>query len=106
MSPARRTFNLAPTPATDRADDWRSSAACLDVEPEIFDPAVYDQRYGNKGADALAVCARCPVRARCLEENLDDKWLIVGGTTPEERAALRRRAKRPSRTKQEEAQAS
>ena len=23
MSPARRTYNLAPTPATDRADDWR-----------------------------------------------------------------------------------
>ena len=99
MSPARRSFNLAPTPATDRAEDWRSSAACTTVDPNLFDPALYDMRHGGKEqavAEALAVCASCPVRQQCLEALFDDKWLILGGTTPEERARLRRKPRRPS----------
>ena len=101
---ARRYAHTRPTPEPLRGDDWRNRAACLDVDPELFDPAIYDQRYGNKGADALAVCAGCSVRALCLEANLEDRWLIVGGTTPDQRAAMRRNRSRattrPSRAKE------
>jgi WhiB family transcriptional regulator, redox-sensing transcriptional regulator len=44
-------------------------------------------------AEALALCATCPVRAQCLEYALRNKEShgIWGGTTPEERRRIRRR---------------
>lgn len=43
---------------------------------------------------ALAVCAKCEVKAQCLEQGLkhepDGIW---GGTTPEQRQVLRRKNK-------------
>lgn len=41
---------------------------------------------------AKAVCARCPVRAACLEHALTngEKWGIWGGLTAKERRLLRR----------------
>ena len=76
--------------------DWRDDAACLEVDPDLFDPILYDSRHGERNeavAQALAVCASCSVRQQCLEANLTDKWLIVGGTTPEQRARLSRNAR-------------
>lgn len=73
--------------------DWRSRAACLDVDPELFFPAaeagpVYDVQV----AAAKAVCHRCPVRAECLAEALARiPYGIAGGLTEDERRALRRR---------------
>ena len=45
---------------------------------------------------AKAVCARCPVRAQCLEYALDNALDhgIYGGTTESERRTLRRQAVR------------
>ena len=44
-------------------------------------------------AEAVALCATCPVRAQCLEYALRNKEShgIWGGTTPEERRRIRRR---------------
>ena len=71
--------------------DFRHRAVCRDVDPELFFPVaepgsdVYDAQVGA----AKAVCARCPVRAACLEwalRSLPDG--IAGGLTPDERRTL------------------
>jgi WhiB family redox-sensing transcriptional regulator len=72
--------------------DWRHRAACRDQDPELFFP-VSDMGPGARQAKlAKAVCARCPVRAQCLEYALDNglDHGIYGGTTESERRALRR----------------
>ena len=78
---------------TTPARDWRSHAACLGVDPELFFPVadagpVRDAQV----AEAKAVCAGCPVVAACLAEALariPDG--IAGGLTESERRTLRRR---------------
>jgi len=52
--------------------DWRSKAACLSVDPELFFPI------GNTGpaiaqaAEAKTVCRECVVQAICLQWALDN----------------------------------
>ena len=102
MSPARRSFNLAPTPATDRAEDWRDSALCIGVDPEWFfvDGSQW-AKHPAEEARAKAICADCPVIAECLENAYatNDGHSIRGGLTPHERDKARRNAKRASRIK-------
>ena len=80
--------------------DWRSQAACLTVDPELFFPV------GNTGpaiaqiAEAKMVCARCEVVDTCLQwarENGQDAggW---GGMREDERRSLKRRAARARRS--------
>ena len=73
--------------------DWRSQAACLGVDPELFFPvAEAGPVHDTQVAAAKAVCAGCPVVAACLAEALariPDG--IAGGLTESERRALRRR---------------
>ena len=77
--------------------DWRSKAACLSVDPELFFPI------GNTGpaiaAEAKAVCHSCSVEAICLQwaiENNQDSG-VWGGLSEEERRSLKRRAARARR---------
>ena len=79
--------------------DWRSRAACLDKDPELFFPV------GNTGPallqieEAKTVCRSCEVIDVCL------KWAIEtgqdsgvwGGTSEDERRAMKRRAARARR---------
>ncbi|MGY5051254.1 WhiB family transcriptional regulator [Streptomyces sp. 900105755] len=75
---------------------WRERAACQDVDPDLFFPI------GTAGLtlvqidEAKAVCARCPVRERCLQWALDVGQVegVWGGTTESERRATRRRSAR------------
>lgn len=80
--------------------DWRSKAACLSVDPELFFPI------GNTGpaiaqaAEAKLVCAKCDVEEVCLRwaiENNQDAG-VWGGMSEEERRSLKRRAARARRT--------
>ncbi|MEU1202084.1 WhiB family transcriptional regulator [Streptomyces sp. NPDC005813] len=80
--------------------DWRESAACRSVDPDLFFPI------GNTGPavlqieEAKAVCRACPVREACLRWALDTGQAIGvwGGTSEAERRALaRREARRRSR---------
>lgn len=74
-------------------DDWRENAACRDADPELFFP-VSDMGPGARQvAEAKAVCARCPVRAQCLDYALDAALDhgVFGGTTERERRELVRR---------------
>lgn len=67
---------------------WKAGGACRWVDPDLFFP-VSDAEAGP----AKAVCARCAVRARCLEYALDVREFegVWGGTTGAERRALARR---------------
>ncbi|WP_158883151.1 WhiB family transcriptional regulator [Amycolatopsis anabasis] len=78
--------------------DWRHRAACQDEDPELFFPVSDIGPGARQVAEAKAVCARCPVRAQCLNYALDNALDhgIFGGTTERERRKLSR-APRPSR---------
>ena len=79
--------------------DWRSKAACLTVDPELFFPI------GNTGpaiaqaAEAKAVCRTCEVQAVCPQwaRDTNQDSGVWGGMSEEERRSLRRRAARARR---------
>jgi WhiB family redox-sensing transcriptional regulator len=67
----------------DTRDDWRTQAACTEVDPEIMHPIWRSEDI----AAAKRVCAGCEVRVECLQHALergedDGVW---GGLTPSER---------------------
>ena len=79
--------------------DWRSKAACLEEDPELFFPI------GNTGPaleqieQAKKVCARCEVVDTCLQwaiESGQDAG-VWGGLSEDERRALKRRNARARR---------
>jgi WhiB family redox-sensing transcriptional regulator len=58
--------------------DWRASALCAQVDPELFFP---DK--GESARDALRVCAACEVRAACAAQALaaGERFGVWGGMT-------------------------
>ncbi|WP_236789095.1 WhiB family transcriptional regulator [Amycolatopsis sp. GM8] len=75
--------------------DWQEQAACRDEDPELFFPVSQMGPGARQVAQAKAVCARCPVRAECLQYALDAglDHGIFGGTTDTERRKLFRRTR-------------
>jgi len=71
--------------------DWRHRAACRDFDPELFFPVSETGPGARQVAQAKAVCARCPVRAECLDYALDNglDHGIFGGLTEQERRKVR-----------------
>lgn len=74
--------------------DFREFAACRGLDVDVFFPMGRPGSPGfeRRAASARAVCAGCPVRARCLAfalaAGLDDG--IFGGLDPAQRRAVRR----------------
>ncbi|MEN9741239.1 MAG: hypothetical protein RIR66_195 [Actinomycetota bacterium] len=76
--------------------DWRHEAACRAEDPELFFPI------GNTGPallqieEAKAVCRRCKVIEPCLKWALEtgQDSGVWGGTSEDERRAIKRRAQR------------
>ena len=66
---------------------WLEHAACVGT-----DTAIFFVRRGEPARQALAICARCPVRPECLEFALvnDERFGIWGGTTETRRRRMRR----------------
>jgi WhiB family redox-sensing transcriptional regulator len=66
---------------------WTDSAACRGTDTEIFYPVNAEEE-----AEALSICATCPVRAQCLDYAIHNReaYGIWGGTTPEQRRRIRR----------------
>lgn len=82
-----------PTPDVDTS--WHDDAACRGEDPVLWfgadwEPA--DQRAAREAA-AKAICATCPVRARCLDHAVEhpERYGLWGGLTEEELARERRR---------------
>lgn len=68
--------------------DWMSRAACIGLDPELFFPV---ETAG--GAEAVQVCASCPVRTECLAHAVatDARHGVWGGVREAERQAARLR---------------
>ena len=66
---------------------WRDYAACVGMDPDIF----FVPR-GGTNEPARRVCARCPVRADCLEFALaNNEYLGVwGGSSEQDRRRIKR----------------
>lgn len=77
--------------------DWRSHAACRQENPELFYPVGTTGPAVEQTLQAKAVCARCPVWKQCLAWALDtdQQFGVWGGSTEEERKALRPRPRPP-----------
>lgn len=75
---------------------WTAGKACRPEDLELFYPTGRPGRFGdpNRGAEAKAICARCPIRERCLTEALIEEargggcWGIRGGLDEDQREAL------------------
>jgi WhiB family redox-sensing transcriptional regulator len=74
----------------DTMTDWMADAACAEVGTDLFYP---DTASVNRAAyaDAINVCAACPVATQCLEHAIatDERYGVWGGTTPADREAMR-----------------
>jgi WhiB family transcriptional regulator, redox-sensing transcriptional regulator len=69
---------------------WRSAAACRLSDPDLFFPVSSVGIAQREIAEALAVCASCPVQAPCREFALRTRQRhgIWGGMTEDERRQL------------------
>lgn len=71
---------------------WRSRAICRDTDPDLFFPVGTTGHALVQIDRAKQVCGECPVRVECLEFALETNQDsgIWGGTSEEERRAIRR----------------
>ncbi|MFE5329423.1 WhiB family transcriptional regulator [Embleya sp. NPDC056575] len=95
-TPMRSRVVIVNTWVSVASGTWQIDAACRGSDPELF---VDDVAYGSGNVaypadvrparvrQALAICARCPVRRECLADAraADDRWTIRGGETVAER---------------------
>jgi WhiB family transcriptional regulator, redox-sensing transcriptional regulator len=72
--------------------NWRDHTACSYQDPDLFFPVSTSGASLSDIEAAKRVCQRCPVMTACLRRALDLGQVsgIWGGTTEEERRALRR----------------
>lgn len=72
---------------------WRSKAACLGVDPELFYPDPDNEDAANP---AKLICGACPVQESCLEFAFrsGEKEGIWGGCTERERRRIIRQRRR------------
>ena len=73
-------------------DDWRENSACRDTDPDLFFPVGTTGPAIEQIETAKAVCRVCDVQKSCLDYALttNQDSGIWGGTSEEERRALRR----------------
>lgn len=71
---------------------WRRSAACRQVDTELFFPIGQGSRAMAETQQAKAICGRCAVRQPCLAYALatGQAYGIWGGYDEQERRVLRR----------------
>jgi WhiB family redox-sensing transcriptional regulator len=72
---------------------WVFSGACRDADPDLFFPIGSSGPGLRQIAEAKAICALCPVITDCLSYALatGQDAGVWGGTTEQERQALRSR---------------
>ncbi|MFF7178323.1 WhiB family transcriptional regulator [Streptomyces sp. NPDC008121] len=78
-------------------ESWRASAACRNVDPDLFFPVGTGAPALIQAEEAKEICRGCPVRQECLEWAMDDSRQVIGvwgGLREDERKALKRRSRR------------
>ena len=80
--------------------NWREIAACRDADPDLFFPVGTAGPALRQIEAAKQICRACPAQARCLAWALEHGIGsgVWGGTTEDERRAIRRPAKRNRRS--------
>lgn len=80
--------------------DWRTQAACRDVDPELFFPIGTTGPALVQIEQAKSICHRCDVIDECLSWALDSgqESGVLGGLSEDERRAVKRRTLRPVQT--------
>lgn len=77
--------------------DWRQHGACRHADPDLFFPVGTAGPALRQAEEAKRVCRACPVREACLAwalaHGVPGVW---GGTTEDERRALRAALLRPA----------
>jgi WhiB family transcriptional regulator, redox-sensing transcriptional regulator len=78
--------------AADDGEDWRGIAACRQADAELFFPVSSTGPAVCQIAEAKRICHACPVRTPCLDWALRHGMVygIWGGTTEDERRAVRK----------------
>lgn len=81
---------------------WFDVANCRSTDAylvDVFYPSKTDALNGGAVKIAKAFCAPCPARSECLEYALahNENWGIWGGTTLDERLAIKRERRRNRR---------
>lgn len=79
------------TTETGDLGDWRDKARCREAPKEIADLFWEPTEGSISYSAAQKLCIECPVRAECLEANIEELDGIFGGLTPKERKQLRAR---------------
>ena len=73
---------------------WQDAAACRDEPLDLFFGPEGEQQHEKPERETAAekVCARCPVRAACLDDAVTSgiRFGVFGGTGEDERRAIRR----------------
>jgi WhiB family transcriptional regulator, redox-sensing transcriptional regulator len=75
---------------------WRDDAACRDADPDLFFPVGTTGPALRHIDEAKRICRACPAQTQCLAWALDHGVTdgVWGGTTADERRAIRRLASR------------
>jgi WhiB family transcriptional regulator, redox-sensing transcriptional regulator len=80
---------------------WQNAAACQSGPLGLFFGPEGEQQHEKpaREAEAKKVCARCPVRAACLDDALVNglRFGVFGGTGEDERRAIRDNLRRRMR---------
>ena len=76
----------------DLKQDWRVTATCRDLDPDLFFPVGVTGVAVEQIDAAKAYCSTCSARAACLDFAIttNQEYGVWGGTTEDERRVLRR----------------
>ncbi len=72
--------------------DWRETATCRDLDPELFFPVGVTGMAIEQIEAAKSFCVDCSSRDACLDFAIttNQEYGVWGGTTEDERRVLRR----------------
>ena len=76
--------------------NWRDDTGCRDADPDLFFPIGTTGPALRQIDEAKRICRTCPVQDQCLAWALDNGVAcgVWGGTSEDERRAIRRPAEK------------
>jgi len=80
--------------------NWREDAACGDADPDLFFPIGATGNALRRIDEAKRICRLCPAQIQCLAWALENGVTdgVWGGTTEDERRAIRSLSRRKRTT--------
>jgi WhiB family transcriptional regulator, redox-sensing transcriptional regulator len=96
FAPERRVVATHERPGLRTPLSWVERAACRTADPELFFPLSGHGPGAQQIEQARAVCARCAIRAACLDWSVTNAVVygVWGGLSEDERRSLVRQRQR------------